>query len=31
MGESRLDRKQKRLVTEMNIPSVDENLYVMSL
>ena len=26
--DSKLDRKYKRLVTEMNIPPVDENLYV---
>ena len=30
MAESRLDREQKRLNTEMNLPSVDENLYVKS-
>ena len=28
---SRLDREYKRLVIEMNVPCVDENLYVMSL
>ena len=28
MTESRLDREQKRLATDMNVPAVDENLYV---
>ena len=28
---SRLDREHKRLATEMNVPPVDENLYVKSL
>ena len=31
MADSKLDRKQKRLATKMNVPSVDENLYVKSL
>ena len=28
---SRLDKEPKRLATEMNIPPLDENLYVKSL
>ena len=28
MAEGRLDREQKRLATDMNVPPVDENLYV---
>ena len=31
MAESRLEREQKRLATEMNIPPVDENIYVKLL
>ena len=31
MVEGRLDREQKRLATEMNIPSIDENLCVKSI
>ena len=31
MEESRLDREQKRLATKINVPPVDENLYVKSL
>ena len=31
MAESRWDREQKKLTTEMNVPSIDENLYVKSL
>ena len=31
MAESRLAREQKRLATEMNVPLVDENIYVKSL
>ena len=31
MAGSRLEREQKRLDTEMNVPYVVENLYVRSL
>ena len=31
MAESRLEREQKWLATEMNVPYVEENLYVKSL
>ena len=31
MAQSRLDREQKRLATEMIAPPVDENLYGKSL
>ena len=31
MAEGRVDRKQNRLATEMNVTSVDENLYWKSL
>ena len=31
VAESRLDGEQERIATEMNVPSVDENLYIKSL
>ena len=31
MAEGKVDKEQKRIATEMNIPPVDENLYVKSL